>query len=172
MDDADVGPQRRHRGQHLAGERARDRGDVACAAEVGAGVAAQHRERQARGAGHVAVGHAGVAVLLELQRRRPAVLDRVAQPVQRADAGVAAPGEHQPAGAAHPDQLVVDDVRRHPHQRQVAAPLADDLVAGGERDQVGEAFERDGVAVVHELRTASCRLVISAIAAIVSNQLV
>ena len=59
--------------------------------------------------------------------------------------------EHELPRAAHPDQLVVDDVGRHPHERQVAPPLPDQLVAGGVRDQVREALERDGVSVVHEL---------------------
>jgi hypothetical protein len=75
------------------------------------------------------------------------MLHRVAEPVQRADAGVAAPGEDQLAGAAGADELVVDEVRRHPDQGQVAAPLPDHLVPGGERDQVGETFHGHGVAV-------------------------
>ena len=78
---------------------------------------------------------------------RPAVLDRIAQPMQRADAGIAAPREGQLARAAHADHLVVDQVRRHADQVQVAPALADDLVPGGERDQVGEAFQRDARAV-------------------------
>ena len=122
-----------------------------CAAQVGAEVPAQNAERQVRGAGRVGGGHAGVRVLLDLERRRPAVLDRVAQPVQRADARVAAPREDELARAAHPDQLVVDHVRRHPDERQVAPALPDQLVAGGVRDQVGEALERDDVAVVHQV---------------------
>ncbi len=66
-----------------------------CADQVGADVAAHDRERQPRGAGRVAVGHPGVRVLLDLQRPRPAVLDRVAEAVQRADARVAAVGEDE-----------------------------------------------------------------------------
>src|SRR5439155_13811205 len=69
----------------------------------------------------------------------------------RTEAGVAAPGEDEFARAPHPDQLVVDDVRRHPHQRELALLLADHLVARGVRDQVRESFERDGVAVADEL---------------------
>ena len=80
---------------------------------------------------------------------RPPVLDGVAQPVQRADAGIAAPGEREPARAAHADHLVVDQVRRHAHEVQVATTLPDDLVPGRERDQVREAFERDAGAVAH-----------------------
>ena len=85
----------------------------------------------------------GVAVLLDLERARPAVLDRVAEAVQRADAGIAAPREDVSLRAQpDADQLVVDDVGRHPDEVQVTPPLADDLVAGGERDEVGEALER------------------------------
>ena len=83
---------------------------------------------------------------------RPAVLDRVAEAVQRPDAGVAAVGEDELARGAHADHLVIEDVRRHPDQLEVAAPLAQDLVAGGERDQVGEALEGDRVAVVDDPR--------------------
>jgi glutaconate CoA-transferase subunit A len=50
--------------------------------------------------------------------------------VQRADARIAAPGEHHLVNAAHADELVVDEVRRHPDQRQALALLADDFVAG------------------------------------------
>ena len=51
------------------------------------------------------------------------------------------------AGAPGADQLVVDDVGRHPHQREIPAALPDDLVAGRERNEVGEAFQRHGIAV-------------------------
>ena len=54
------------------------------------------------------------------------------KPMQRADAGIAAPGEHELVDAAHADELVVDQVRRHADQRQALALLADHLVAGGE----------------------------------------
>jgi hypothetical protein len=152
VDDRHVGAQRGDRGQRLARERARDRPDGGgVPRQVGPGVAAQHRERQVGGAGHVGVRQPGVRVLDELERRGPAALDRVAEAVQRADAGVAAPREDQPAGAAGADQLVVDDVGRQPRQRQVAPALADDLVRGGNGNEVGEALEGHGVAVVHQL---------------------
>jgi len=70
--------------------------------------------------------------------------------MQGAHARVAAPGENQLACAAGTDQLVVDQVRRHTHQRQVFLALTNDFMACGGRDQVGEAFESDGIAVVHE----------------------
>ena len=113
----------------------------------GAVVTAEHGEREPGGAGHVAIGHPGVAMFFDLQRDRPGVLNRVTEPVERADARVAAPREDQLAHAARADELVVDQVRRHPDERQVAAPLPDELVPGGERDQVGEPLHRHGVAI-------------------------
>jgi hypothetical protein len=59
--------------------------------QIRAAVAAQDRERQAGSAGDVGVGEPGVAVLLDFQRLRPALLDGIAQAVQGADAGIAAP---------------------------------------------------------------------------------
>ena len=94
-------------------------------------------------------------VLLELERLGPPVFDGIAHAVQRTDAGIAAPGEDQFARATHPDQLVVDHVRRHANQRQVAPVLPDQLVPGGVRDQMREALERDGVAVADELLDGS-----------------
>src|SRR5438445_5101823 len=71
-----------------------------------------------------------MAMLFQLQRLRPAVLDGVAQPVQGAHPGIAAPRENELARAAHADELIVDQVGRHADQREVATALADDLVAG------------------------------------------
>ena len=90
-----------------------------------------------------------MAVFLDLERNGPAALNHVPEPVQRSDSRVPGPGEDQLAGAARPDQLVVDDVRRHPDQREVLAALPDDLVTCRVRDQVGEALHSDGVAVVN-----------------------
>ena len=149
VDDGDVELDRPHRGERLAGERARDGRDRGCVRhEVGADVATEDAERQTRGARDIARGHARVAVLLDLERPWPAVLDRIAEAVERPHARVAAPREDHLLRAARTDQLVVDDVRRHPHEGEVAAALPDDLVPGGVRDEVGEPLERDGVAVV------------------------
>jgi hypothetical protein len=120
------------------------------AGQIGAEVAAEERRRHVRRAGRVGVGHRRVAVLLELDRARPPVLDRVAQPVQRADARVAAPREDEALHEAGPDQLVVEQIRRHPDQRQLADPLADDLVAGRKRDQMREPLHGDAVARAHQ----------------------
>ena len=139
---------RRHGGKLLAGERAGDELDARIdLRQVDADVAAQHRQRQPRGAGLVGIGHGGVGMLLDRERLRPAVLDRIAEAVQRADAGIAAPGEHDLVDAAHADELVVDQVGRHADQRQALLLLADDLVAGGMRDQVGEPLHGHGVAI-------------------------
>src|SRR6185312_15923112 len=93
----------------------------------------------------------GVGVLLELERLGPAVLDRLAEPVQRPHAGVSAPREDELGRAPGADQLVVDHVGGEPDQRQTAAALADQLMAGRVRDEVGEALERDRVAVRDQL---------------------
>ena len=51
--------------------------------------------------------------------------------------------------AATADQLVVDEVRRHPDNGQVAPPLADDFMSRRRRDQVREALQGDRVAVAN-----------------------
>ena len=79
-------------------------------------------------------------------------LGHPADGVQAADARVAEPGEDELARHAGADHLVVDDVRRHADERQVAAALADDLVAGREADEVREALDGDAVAVPDERR--------------------
>jgi len=47
--------------------------------------------------------------------------------------------------------LIVDQIRRHADQVQAAPLLADDLVAGGKRNQVRETLECDALAVADEL---------------------
>ena len=96
VDHRHVGVQRRNRHKLLARERARDGGDGGRHfRQVGADVAPQDGEGKVRSPGDVAVGHAGVGVLLYLQRTRPAVLHGVAEAVEGAHAGVATPGEDQ-----------------------------------------------------------------------------
>src|SRR3979490_3522680 len=88
-----------------------------------------------------------MGMLLIGERARPAILDRVAHAVARADAWIAGPEKHRLVGAAHADELVIDQVGRHADQREAPAALADDLVAGGVRNEMGEAFHRERVAV-------------------------
>jgi hypothetical protein len=78
-----------------------------------------------------------------------AVLDRIAETVERSDARVTGVREHQPPGASHPDHLIVEQVGRHSDQLEVAATLPDYLVARGKWDEVRESLQRHTVAVVY-----------------------
>jgi hypothetical protein len=69
--------------------------------------------------------------------------------MQRTDAGIAAPGKGHALGATHADQLIVDQIGRHADQGQAFPFLADHFVSGGKRNQMREAFHRNGVAVFH-----------------------
>ena len=98
-----------------------------------------------------------MGVLLELEgrlarRRQRLGLDPPPDRVQAAHARVAQPRKDQLAGDARGDHLVVDDVWRHPGEREIALALADDLVSGGERDEVGEALDRHRIAVPDDVR--------------------
>jgi len=112
--------------------------------------------RQPRGTRRIGSGHPCVRVLFDGERRRPRVLHGVTQTMERPDARVAAPGEHQFRGTARADQLVVDHVGRQPDQRQIAATLPDDLVARGEGNEVSEPLERNDVAVPNEILNRFC----------------
>ena len=78
--------------------------------------------------------------------------------MQRADSGIAAPGENQLADCAHTDQLVIENVGRHADQRQIAAALPDHLVPRCEWDEVREPFHCNGVPIARELRDGPARL--------------
>ena len=148
VDDRYVRADCRHGCQHLPGIGTGERADRGVhAGKVDALVAPENGKGQIGGAGLIGVGHRGVGMLLERERRRPVVLHRVAHAVQRSDAGIAAPGKDQPVGGAHADQLIVDQIRGHADERQVLPALADHLMAGGERDEMGEAFHGHRVAV-------------------------
>ena len=149
--DRDVGPVRRDGGEPLAGERAVDEPDVRVhGGEIRSHVSPEERRRHVRRSGGIGVGHRRMAVLFELDRPRPAALDGIAQAVERPDAGVAAPREDQALRQAAPDHLVVEQVGRHPDERELADALADHLVARGEGDQVREPLERHGIARAHQ----------------------
>ena len=148
VDHGHVRPDRRHGRQPLAGERTGDVPDVTVhLRQIDADIAAKDRKRQPGRAGLVGVGHGGVRMLLDRDRRRPAVLVGVAEAMQRADAGIANPGEYQLVGAAHADELIVNEVGRHADQREVPAALADDLVSRGKRNEMGEALHGHRIAV-------------------------
>ena len=83
-----------------------------------------------------------MGVLFDLKRPRDPLFNGAAQAMQRANARVAQITEHQCACYARRNHLVIDHVRRHANQRQIAASLADDLVSGGKADESGKAFNR------------------------------
>ena len=153
VDDRDVRAQRRHGIDRLVAIRRADRSDQRVGLrQVGLEIAAQREEREVHRAGRVAADHPEVAVLLDLERLvRDVALDPPPDRAEPADARVAEPREDELAGDAGGDHLVVDDVGREPGEGQVALALADDLVTGGERDEVGEPLDRHGIAVAHEV---------------------
>src|SRR5262249_10560281 len=79
---------------------------------------------------------------------RPAVLDGVAQAMQRADPGISAPGKHQLFRTAHADKLVIDQIGSHADESEALAALTDDLVAGRMRNKVREPLHGHRIAVV------------------------
>ncbi len=146
VDDGDVRVQRRDGDDQAAGVGVGD-GPVAgvgLGQVVDAGRVHRH-ERHAGGPRRQAGDHGEMRVLLPFERPG---LQRGADDAQRADAGVAGIGEDDLAGAAGGDHLVVDQVGRGAGQHKLAPTLTDDLVPGGERDQVGEAGGVDQVAIV------------------------
>ena len=86
-------------------------------------------------------------MLLDRDRHRPAILVGVAEAVQRTYAGIADPGEDEPVGTAHADELVVDDVGRHPDEGEMSSPLANDLMSRREWNEMGEPLHGDRVTV-------------------------
>jgi hypothetical protein len=148
VDHGHVRPDRRHRGQPLAGERTGDVLDVAVHfRQIDPDIAAKDRKRQPGRPSLVGVGHGGVRMLLDRDRRRPAVLVGIPEAMQRADAGIADPGEYELIGTAHADELIVNEVGRHSDQGEMAAALADDLVPRRKRDEMGEPLHGHRVAI-------------------------
>ena len=151
VEHRDVGADGGRGREPLAGEGAFDEPDERVVRrQVGAGVAPDHAEGEPARARDIGVGEVGMAALLDLHGPGPAVLHRIAEAVQRAHPRIAAPGEDQAPDAAHADELVVDEVRRHAHRGEVAEARADHRVARGMGDQVGEPLHGDGVAVFDE----------------------
>ena len=99
VDDGDVRPERRHRDERLSGERTGHRPVARVHLGEAAWMRPERRERQVRRAGIVGVGHRAVTELLQRQRTRPAVFHGVPQAVQRSDAWIPAPREHEPRRA-------------------------------------------------------------------------
>jgi len=62
------------------------------------------------------------------------------------------PRKDELPGAAGGDHLIVDQIGREAAQREVAAPLADDLVPAANEMRWVKAFDDDDIAVTHEPR--------------------
>jgi hypothetical protein len=90
-------------------------------------------------------------MFLDLDRLRPTVFDSVAKAMQRSDTRIPSPGKDDLLDAPRPDKLIVNLVGRHADHREVALRLADNLMPGGEGDQVREAFKGDRVAIANRL---------------------
>ena len=150
--DRNVRLQCRSRRKRLARERTDNRFDLRIVLwQVRPDVTAHHREGQSGSSRLVSRGHIRVAMLFNRKRRRPSILDGVAKTVQRADSGIPSPGKNQPRSAPGADHLVVNHVRRHPYERELASALPDNLVTGRERDQMREPLEGDRRAVTNKL---------------------
>ena len=123
VDDRHVRLERRHGVDHASpyGDSISRISGLA-SGQVGLEIAAQREERQIRGARRVAADHPEVAVLLELERlvRRPAALDPPADRARPPTPGLPSHEKIELAGDARRDHLVVDQVRRHARERQVA----------------------------------------------------
>ncbi len=147
VDDRDVGVERRNDRDLVVGRVGR--GDPlderVGRRQVRSGIRAERVEGEMRRPRHVSADHPEVAVLLDLQAPG---LDGAPDGVERAHAGVPEPREDELPGAAGGHHLVVHQVRGQPGQGQVAPALADDLVPGRERDEVGEPLDRDQVPVM------------------------
>lgn len=99
---------------------------------------------------HVGVRHGCMAMLFDLQGMRPALLHGITQTVQRTHPWIPSPGESQFSCAAGTDQQVVNQIRGHAYQVQIFLVLPDELMGRSCRNQMGKAFEGDGVAIVDE----------------------
>src|SRR5690348_2492344 len=104
MNHGDVRADGGNRGEPLAGKRTLDEFHPwIVLRQIGTEVAAQNPEWKIGRARRVRRRHAGVAVFFDFEPLRPSTFDRVAQAMQRADARIASPREHQPARGSHPD---------------------------------------------------------------------
>ena len=91
-----------------------------------------------------------MASLFEFEVGWPFILDGVAKPVQRTHPRITPPRECELANTAGADELIVYDIRRHTYQGQLAPLLPDDLVTGGKRNEVGEAFKCEEVSILYK----------------------
>src|SRR6185312_9003383 len=150
-DDGDIGDER---GDEQGGCAVERRGGEAHGGVVAGDVAAEQRAHGDVGdterAGQQGEADTVVAVIHDLDGMGLSLLGGAAVVVAQALADVADPGGDDTAHAAGADQLVEEDVGDRADQREVAAALADDLVAGGEGNQrLQRQAERYAGAVWH-----------------------
>src|SRR2546421_11926598 len=107
---------------------------------VRAKVASQREEREASCSGNVAPYHAIMGVFFKFKGSGNAFFDGTTKAMQWANAGDAQVAEHHLPRYACRHHLIIDQVRRHPNQRQVAAVLANDLMSSGKTDEGSKAF--------------------------------
>ena len=91
-----------------------------------------------------------MAVLVDFEWAGPGVLDGISKAMQRSDAGIAAPREHQLGCASHADHLVKEEIRRETDEDEIRQALSDDFVTGRKRNQMGEPLHGDAVTVMDE----------------------
>ena len=113
--------------------------------QVAGGSRVHGYKRQAGRPGLQAGDHAEVGIFFPFQT---AGFQLAAHDAQRADARIAHIGKDDLAGAAGRHHLIVDQVGGGAGQHQVFAPLADDLMPGGKRDQMGKPGRINAVTVV------------------------
>src|SRR3546814_12972980 len=95
-------------------------------------------------------------MLIKFELIGPMMFNSIAEPMQRTDTGIAAPGKHQPISTAHADHLVVDDVGRHTDQGEVASFLTNDLMRCPNGDQMCKTFESNALAIADECQVHVC----------------
>ena len=119
------------------------------ATQIRIDILAHQPERQAARPRLIGHRHLSVRVLDVSQRRRPRGRDRIPKPVQRPNTGITRPGERHPTRAPHADHMVIDQIRGHADEMQIAPALADHFVAGCEWNEMSKAFHGHTLAIVH-----------------------
>ena len=114
------------------------------------GATRQYAEGQSGRACGICRRKTGVRVLLQRDGPRPTFLYGIAEAMQQSQTRIACPGENQFPRAAHSNHLIENDVGSHSNKRQIAALLPDELVPGGKWNQMAEAFQRHGIAIMNK----------------------
>lgn len=116
--------------------------------QVAAPVGGDGLERKLRGTGLIASDHSAVTVFVEPQRLRVRLLNAPPQFMERTCRTVGDERGDETVQAIRSEQLVDDDIAGHTGEDQICEALPDDLVRGGDRHDVTESLERDGVPIV------------------------